>query len=252
MARSARDCALLLDAIAGYDRHDPTSVDDLGPVRAAAGLDRRLAGLRVGVLRTLWEALSPGVAAALEQALQDLRGIGLSTVDVVVPSWDAAVDAGTRILECEAAREHGELALERGDELLAEVRERLQRGMRVSAVDYVEAAWVGARLRHELRHLLTRLDVLVLPGRQRTAPRIDPDGRSLDPRPGLRCPLPLNVAGLPALAVPCGFDRRGLPIGLQLAGNRGHDALVVAVGHAFQQATDWHARRPPLDAHIAA
>jgi aspartyl-tRNA(Asn)/glutamyl-tRNA(Gln) amidotransferase subunit A len=228
MARSAADCALLLDAIS----HAATP---------------ELAGRpRVGVLRTLWDALAPDVGVALDAAVDELRALGASVGDVSIPSWDVAVDAGNRVLECEAAAEHGELAIAHGQELLGEIRERLEHGMRRPAVDYIGARRVGARLRRELRDVFTEVDVLVLPGRERTAPRVDADGRSLDPRPSLRCPLPLNVAGFPALAIPCGFDSNRLPIGMQLACGPGREALALAVAGAFEQVTDWHARRPPI------
>jgi aspartyl-tRNA(Asn)/glutamyl-tRNA(Gln) amidotransferase subunit A len=244
MARSARDCALLLDVIAGHDPDDPTSAPDHRYAPSTAALGRQVPGLRVGVLRALWEPLDADVAAAVDRALDELRGLGLPLADVEVSSWDDAVEAGNVLIRCEAAAAHRRMAHEHADELLPQVRERIEAGLATPALDYIEATRVAAGLRWELRRLLARVDVLALPSRERTAPRMDDVGRPLGPPIGLRHPLPMNVAGLPSLSLPCGFDAHGLPIGLQLSARAGEDAMLLAVGHAFQQITDWHTRRP--------
>lgn len=246
MTRSARDAALLLQVMAGPDPLDPTTVDVPVPDydRAAAVPVR---GLRVGVPRGyFWDLLAPAIAAAVEAALGELRRLGLEVEDVALPGWEEAVEACHVLIRCEAALEYRHVLAERPDELIPEVRERLEAGRAASAVEYVAARRAVDRLAFELRRLLGPLDLLALPGRGQTAPKMDASGRLLDPLHPRNYTAPLNPAGVPALTVPCGFDPEGLPIGIQLVGRHWAEGTLLAVAHAYQQATDWHRRRPPL------
>jgi aspartyl-tRNA(Asn)/glutamyl-tRNA(Gln) amidotransferase subunit A len=232
MARSARDCAVLLDVVAAGD-----------PVLAA--MPRDLAGTRIGLLRTAWdEPLADDVASSLTQAVDWFGTSGARLVDVDVEGWGAALEAGTVMLDYEAAAEFGQALYTHPEALLPDVRAKLEAGCLITEAAYLAARRTAGRFGAELREVLGRVDVLLLPARDRTAPRIDEVGRLLDPPSGLQFALPLNVAGLPALVVPCGFDRRGLPIGLQLVGRGGDDRTVLDVACAFQADTDWHTRRP--------
>jgi aspartyl-tRNA(Asn)/glutamyl-tRNA(Gln) amidotransferase subunit A len=246
MARSAHDCALLLGVIAGGDPADPTTpalpVPDY--VAALAGPVR---GLRVGVPRGyFWDALPADIAAAVSAALAALGRLGLAVEDVEIPEWPDAAEASKVLIRCEAAAEYRRVVTERAGDLIPEVRERLEAGLATSAADHVDALRAGGRVRAALARLFERVDILAIPGRDQTAPRMDAGGKLLDPLSPRNYSAPLNVAGVPALLVPCGFDRRGLPIGLQLAGRDWDEATLLRVGHAYQQATDWHLQRPKL------
>jgi aspartyl-tRNA(Asn)/glutamyl-tRNA(Gln) amidotransferase subunit A len=246
MARSAMDAALLLQAMAGHDPLDATSVDAAVPeyARQAAAPVR---GLRVGVPRGyLWDLLPPAIGGAVEAALGELRRLGLSIEDVFLPEWEAAAEASLVLIRCEAATEYRDVLAERPQDLIPEVRERLEAGARTSAVEYLEARRAADRFAHALRRLLSRLDLLVLPGRPQTAPRMDEGGRLLEPLSPRNYTAPLNHPGVPALTIPCGFDADGLPIGIQLVGRHWAEGTLLAVAHTYQQATDWHRRRPPL------
>ena len=248
MTRSAYDAALLLQVLAGHDPLDPTSVDVPVPdfAREAA---QSTAGLRVGVPRGfLWEQLAPEIGVPVEGALDALRRLGLSVEDVALPEWEAAADGGPILIRSEAATEYRRVLAERPEDLIPEVRERLDAGMRTSAVEYLEARRAGDRFAHALRRHFADLDVLALPGRPQTAPRMDESGRLLEPLSPRNYTVPLNYPGVPALTVPCGFDGQGLPIGIQLVGRHWAEGTLLAVAHAYQQATDWHRRRPPLAA----
>jgi aspartyl-tRNA(Asn)/glutamyl-tRNA(Gln) amidotransferase subunit A len=245
MTRSATDAALLLQALAGHDPLDPTSVDVPVPdfAREAA---RPPARLRVGVPRGfLWEALPSPIGAAVQAALDELRRLGLSVEDAALPEWEAAADASHVLIRSEAATEYRRTLAERPGDLIPEVRERLEAGMRTSAVEYLEARRAGDRFAHALRGLFDRLDVLALPGRPQTAPKMDESGRLLEPLSPRNYTAPLNYPGVPALTVPCGFDGDGLPIGIQLVGRHWAEGTLLAVAHAYQEVTDWHRRRPP-------
>jgi aspartyl-tRNA(Asn)/glutamyl-tRNA(Gln) amidotransferase subunit A len=246
MTRSALDAALLLQVLAGHDPLDPTSVDVPVPdyARETTGPVRRL---RVGVPRGyFWDLLAPAIGAAVEGALDELRRLGLSIEDVEIPEWEAAADASLVLIRSEAATEYRRVLMERPQDLIPEVRERLEAGVRTSAVEYIEARRAADRCAHALRRLLARVDFLALPGRAQTAPRMDPSGRLLEPLSPRNYTAPLNYPGVPALTVPCGFDAEGLPIGIQLVGSHWAESTLLNVAHAYQQATDWHRRRPPL------
>jgi aspartyl-tRNA(Asn)/glutamyl-tRNA(Gln) amidotransferase subunit A len=243
MARSAHDCALLLGVLAGADPLDATTVET--PVADyAAELTGPVRGLRVGVVRGyFWETLPADIGAAVTAALEALRRLGLAVEDVEIPEWPDAVEASKVLIRCEAAAEYRTVLKERAAELLPEVRERLEMGAATPAPDYVDALRAGARLRAGLRERFRRVDLLALPGRDQVAPRMDPSGRLLEPLSPRNFMSPLNVAGIPALTFPCGFDGQGLPIGLQLAGPAWSEAALLRVAHAFQQTSDWHTRR---------
>jgi aspartyl-tRNA(Asn)/glutamyl-tRNA(Gln) amidotransferase subunit A len=113
-----------------------------------------------------------------------------------------------------------------------------------TAPDYVRAKRIGTLFRHEYRRALRGVHLMILPGHERPAPRIDSHGRRLDPSTTLRFVVPMNVIGAPALTMPAGFVD-DLPISLQLAGAPGSESLLLAVAHAFQQMTSWHNQRPP-------
>jgi aspartyl-tRNA(Asn)/glutamyl-tRNA(Gln) amidotransferase subunit A len=245
MARSAMDAALLLQVLAGHDPLDRTSVDAPVP-DFARETARPVRGLRVAVPRGyLWDRIAPAIGAAVEAALEELRRLGLAVADVDLPGWEAAAEACAVLIRSEAATEHGHYLRGRPEDLIPEVRERLEAGVRTSAVEYIEARRAADRLGHALRRVLAEADVVALPGRPQTAPRMDGSGRLLEPLSPRNYTSPLNPPGVPALTFPCGFDREGLPIGIQLTGNHWTEGTLLAVAHAYQQVTDWHRRRPP-------
>jgi aspartyl-tRNA(Asn)/glutamyl-tRNA(Gln) amidotransferase subunit A len=246
MTRSALDAALLLQALAGHDPLDRTSVDVRVPDYAHE-IVRPVRGLRVGVPRGyLWDMLVPAIGAAVERALDELRRLGFRIEDVEIPEWDAAAEASYILIRSEAATEYREVLAGRPQSLLAEVRERLEAGTRTTAVEYIEARRASDRMAHALRRLYARVDLLALPGRAQTAPKMDEGGRLLEPLSPRNYTAPLNYPGVPALTIPCGFDPEGLPIGIQLTGSHWSEGQLLGVAHAYQQVTDWHRRRPAL------
>ncbi len=242
MARSAADCAHILEVIAGVDPNDPTS-EPFPPAPYVDGLDRTITGVRVGVVRSLWDGLSDVVAAPLYRATRALRHLGVELVDVEIGWWDEVVEAGELLVECEAAAEYGAILEVSATELLPEVSHRLRSGAATTAPDYVRARRIATQFRHQYRRALRDVHLLVLPGHHRTAPRIDAHGRRLDPSTSLRFTVPLNVIGAPALTMPAAFIGN-LPISIQLAGLHGSESLLLAVAHAYQQVTSWHNQTP--------
>jgi len=246
MARSAEDCALLLGGMAGYDAADPTSVDVPVPDYAAE-LAGTVRGLRVGVPRGyFWDGLPDDIAGAVTTALDQLAKLGLALEEIEIPEWPATVEAVLVIIRCQAAAEYRDLLRDRPADLIPQVRERLEAGVATPAPDYIQAWRTGHRLRRALARLFERFDLLALPARDQVAPLMDAAGKHSDRVSPKNFSSPLNVAGVPALVIPCGYSSEGLPIGFQLAGRAWEDSTVLRVAHAFQRATDWHTRRPLL------
>ncbi|NYD51967.1 aspartyl-tRNA(Asn)/glutamyl-tRNA(Gln) amidotransferase subunit A [Actinomadura luteofluorescens] len=246
IARSAEDCALLLDVIAGHDPQDPTSAIRGRVPDYASALDGSVRNLRIGVLRDLWAPLPPDMARAMDRGLLVVTTLCERIGDVAVATWDSAAEAGPVLVCCEAAAHHRALLEEHGAELLPQVRERLLVGLDTPATDYVEAQWTAGEVRRELNMLFEEIDVLVLPSRESTAPRMDPTGHRLDSDKGPRYSAPADIAGLPAITIPCGFDDNGLPIGLQLIGRAWGERSLLALAYQFQRETDWHRKHPGL------
>lgn len=246
MARTVEDCAWLLQALAGHDAADPAS--SRAPVADyVSGLGRDVRGLRIGVPRAyFFEGVHPEVERAFEEARATLGRLGARVEDVEIPSIHDA-PAFMVIMLAEAFAYH-ERDLRERPRLYGEVlREKLLAGGLLSGAEYVQAQRLRERLRAEMLDALRTVDVLATPTTPDAAPPfavvLDPDFPF--PRSNM---APFNLTGLPALALPCGFSARGLPLSLQIAGRPFDEATVLRVGHAYEQATDWHRRRPPAGA----
>jgi len=245
MARTVEDCALMLQALAGHDPADPASSRRESVPDYAAGLGSGVRGLRVGVPREyFFHDVKPEVADAFESAMGTLRRLGAEVRDVRIPSiW--AAPAFMVIMLTEAFAYHARDLRERPELYGEVVREKLMAGALFTGDEYVQAQRLRARLREDMHRVLGDVDVLATPTTPGTAPAFS---AVLDPNfPFARSNMaPFNMAGLPALALPCGFAPSGLPISLQLAGRPFDEATVLRAGHAYEQATEWHRRRPPI------
>ncbi|HUP36371.1 MAG TPA: amidase [Candidatus Limnocylindria bacterium] len=245
MARTVEDCALLLQALAGHDPADPASAREPVP-DYRAGLDGGVRGLRIGVPRDYFmDGVDPEVERAFSAALDVLRRLGAELSEVAIPSiWDTPAFMAIMLAEAFAYHERDlRTQPERYGEVL---REKLMTGALVTGAEYVQAQRLRARLAAEMAGVLQQVDLLATPSHPKPAPSFR---AALDPGlPFARSNMPpFNMAGLPALAVPCGFTASGLPLSLQLAGRAFDEATVLRAGHAYEQATDWKSRRPPVD-----
>jgi aspartyl-tRNA(Asn)/glutamyl-tRNA(Gln) amidotransferase subunit A len=274
---SAADCAQLLSAMAGFDPRDSTSLDrpaeDYTREIAASG-DRALAGLRIGLPREFFaEGMSEDVRAAIETALDEYRKLGASTVEVSLPNAKLAIPAYYVIAPAEASSNlsrfdgvrYGHRAAEyrnlpemyaksRAEGFGAEVKRRILVGTYVLSHGYYDAYYLQAQ---KLRRLIAQdfaaafrdCDVIAGPTSPTTAWAI---GEKADDPVQMYLSdiytIAVNLAGLPGLSHPCGFGAGGLPVGLQLVGDYFSEARLLAAAHRFQQASDWHLRRPPVAA----
>lgn len=254
MGRTCRDVAVLLQAMAGHDPGDPASVHTPG-VNYASSLDAGVEGLVVGVETTYFGRLmQPSVRGAFGYALSQLAEVGAKVEEVDIPSMDAALAAEVAILFPEAATFHKKHLDQRHEDYGEDVRRSLLSGRLYSAVDYVQAQRVRAVLKRELTKLFESVDVLATPTVIIEAPewetaRFLVEDEELDELNAfIRCTAPFNLAGNPALSVPCGFGEHGLPVGLQLIGRPFAEAEVLRAGQALETALGARQRRPPLTA----
>ncbi|MBI4637778.1 MAG: Asp-tRNA(Asn)/Glu-tRNA(Gln) amidotransferase subunit GatA [Candidatus Rokubacteria bacterium] len=270
LARDVADAAILLGAIAGHDPLDTTSV--LEPVSDyAAGLGGAVAGLRVGVPAEYFtEGMDPSVERAVRAAIELLRGLGIRTETVSLPTTAYALAAYYLIAPAEAssnlarydgvkyglrvpgARDLGDMyGRTRAAGFGAEVKRRIMLGTYALSAGYYEAYYGRAQrvrtlVRRDFEAAFTRVDLIVAP----TTPNVAfKHGEKEDPLAMYlndALTIPANLTGLPALSVPCGLSPEGLPIGLQFIGRAFDEATLLRAAAAYEQAAPWRARRPEL------
>ncbi len=252
MCRSAADCALMLGIIAGHDPNDPTSSMERVPdyVQALTG---DISGLRVGMLRASFlDSSGPEPRAAIETASATLASLGATVTDANCSTATLALGATGAVIGAEAFAYHREWLMTRWAEYSPTIRERLAVGAFFSGADYVDAMRARTMMRAEVDGLLSTVDVLLAPATPIAATPVGVDtvtlnGESQGVRPLLlRYTRFFNATGHPAASIPCGFTQNGLPIGLQIIGRRFDEATVLRVADAYQRATEWHLRRPPI------
>jgi aspartyl-tRNA(Asn)/glutamyl-tRNA(Gln) amidotransferase subunit A len=250
LARTVEDAALVLQAIAGPDPRDPTTLGQHVPSFTGA-LRRSVRGLRVGVPVDDYHRLAAeDVGAAFESALAVLRDLGLQVDEVRFPRPLDASAAQTAVIMSEAASVHDRWLRDRPEDYGDDVRGRLMRGQFVTAPRYLAAQRVRALVFDEVTGLLRSRAALVLPTTPCTAPLTTQEtmtlgGASRDVRDLLtRMTRLANLTGLPAITIPCGAGANGLPIGLQIVGRPMDEETVLAIAHAYEQATTWHTRHP--------
>jgi len=246
MARSAEDCAILLQAIAGYDAQDAGSIrQEIPDFRAALNPDIR--GMKIGVLRHYWEEdlpAHPDHAAALDEAIRVFGKLGAKIEDCRARPMMDGLDIKVIIAESEIFAIHQEQLIVRPGDFGRDFLGRILPACLFQAVDYVQALREHRRYMAEMKPLVEQYDVLLTCGFG-PAPRIDAH-RTINFWQRGNAFTPSNVARTPALVLPCGFSNNDLPLGLQLLARPSGDAQVLRAGHAYQLASDWHLRRPAL------
>ena len=268
MARSAEDCALLLNSMAGFDERDSTSLDRL-PEDYARDLDKPLTGLRIGLPKEFFGAgCDADVMAAVQTAIDEYRKLGATTVEVSLPNSHLSVPAYYVIAPAEAssnlsrfdgvrygyrAPEYGNLddmyMKSRAQGFGAEVKRRILIGTYVLSHGYYDAYYLQAQrirrlIANDFVEAFKQCDVIMGPTSPSTAFKLGE--KAADPVQMYLSDIytiAVNLAGLPGMSTPCGFAG-GLPVGLQLIGNYFAEAQLLNVAHRYQQATDWHRRLP--------
>ena len=244
MCRSAEDCGLVLAAIAGHDPDDPTSAD--APFQHQPN-GSSLRGVRVGwIAEDFQKNGEPEVEPLYQNALEALAGLGAQVSEAKLPDFPYGTVAGTIISAEGAAAFDTLIASGRVKELVdARQQKGLAGGMEVKAPDYIRAMRIRRLMQEALAELFRDFDVLAAPSLLFVANPMEADLNTVF-RGGSGIGAAGNLAGLPGLGVPMGFGKGNLPVGLSFVGRAFDEATVLRVGGAYQQATDWHRRRPPL------
>ena len=244
MARSVADVARLFAVLAAYDPLDPLS-RDLPLDNFLPRLDDGIEGVRIGLARNFFfEDVDGEVEAAVRAGAATLESLGAQLVDVTLPGAETAQRWTTVMAYADACAYHRE-RLDAGPGALSQaVYERMIMGREFSAVDYAEAMRGREAWRRALAQVFETVDILLAPTTPLPAPPIA-DDRSLHraTQAATRFTYGGALASIPGLSVPCGFSAAGLPIGMMLEAAWGAEPLLLRVGHAYQQATDWHRRR---------
>ncbi|MFI5267483.1 MAG: amidase [Chloroflexota bacterium] len=252
--RTVADATLGLDVVAGYDPRDPASVAQAAPGYSAR-LSPAIAGLRVGILPNFLAdaAVTPPVRQAFDVTVDVLRRLGAKIVELDVPELRYAAMTSMLTSSAEASANNVEWLRERPGDFVTTVRRRLASGLSITASEYLTVQRARYRIREAMREVYQRVDVVASPTTNRVAPKIDEGSTGSGDetfRPSynqsniLRFP---SMLGLPGCSVPCGADLAGLPIGAQLVARWFADQSVLNLALAYEGATDWHKRRPPLD-----
>jgi len=246
MCRTVADAAVMLQVIAGYDPGDTTSVDTPVPDYAAA-IGAKTSSWRLGVPRALFfDKLDGEIAKAIEAAIAVLRGLAAEVRDVTLP----AVAELPSIVGPEMYAYHLPYFSRTPGLYQPATRKRLERAKDIPAATYVQARREVERLRRVVGGVFSAVDLLITPTTRILPYEIEEalkrDNEEISPVPALSNTGPFNVFGLPTISVPCGFAQGALPVGLQITGPAWGEAKVLALAHAYEQATEWHRRRPQV------
>jgi len=252
MCRSAEDCGLVLQGIAGSDSNDPSSAGK--SFYYTPQYARQFSDLKVGFSSSDPGWADPAARPAFDAAMQQVRAIGVQMVEVSLPDLPYGTLADV-VIGAEEASVFEDLITSGKVNDLADASQAagLRANLAIPALEYLKAMRIRSLLKQKFRELFADIDAIVAPSRYGVAPKVaDPlDGPDLIPVPlpptrGMRSLIPAgNLAGIPALSVPCGFAGN-LPVGLQFVGPAFTENTLLALGREFQTRTDWHKRRPPL------
>jgi aspartyl-tRNA(Asn)/glutamyl-tRNA(Gln) amidotransferase subunit A len=254
LTRSAMDAAIVLNAIAGHDPQDELSVrHPVHDYRSQAG--QELTGLRVGLPREFFfDDLDEEIEAAVRAASVTLQQLGVRLEEVSLPHLPNSEIASTQLTYAEATSFHQSAGYfpARAADYAPDVCGRLEEGAHILATDYIRAMAVRRLMRMDFHQALTQVDAILAPTVMTPAPMIDQqtvtiNSREISARLALiRLTRPSNLTGLPAITIPCGLTREGLPIGLQLIGRPFEEGTVLQLAHGFEAATAWHRQHPPI------
>jgi len=246
IARTVADTAIILQAIAGFDTTDKASVDT--PIEDyLTGLEKPASPLRIGIPRKFFfDDLDPEIESAITHALSGLASMGVELRDLAL-----SVPVDRTLQSAESYAVHADFVASRAAEYQPETLRRIRTGQNVSPETMLECRRELDRCRHDIAALFEKVDLLVTPTTPIAAPSIaelkqNPDLLRPKELMLLRNTRPINVWGLPAISIPCGFTSAGLPIGLQIVGPHWGETRILRLAHAYEQATAWHRRAPKL------
>ncbi len=252
MTKTVEDAAIMLNVIAGFDPEDPASID-LPIPDCTRSLRKSVSHLCLGVpTNYFFERIDPEVEGAFRESIEVLRRLGVKIREIEIPHLEHTMGAEFTIIAAEATAYH-EKSLRRKAELYdPEVRMYLELGELLPSRYYLKAQRVRGLIKTAIEKALKSVDLLVTPTSPVAPARLGQREFSFEGVKEsvlyayVRNCCPFNLAGIPAVSIPCGFTHENLPIGLQIAGKALDEARVLRVANAYESATDWHLRRPPI------
>ena len=248
MARRVADVALLLQCIAGYDAHDPYSMD-VSVEDYLASLDMGVRDWRVAVAAGdfFTQVTDAEVLLAMEEAGNTFTQLGARVEAVEITGMRDAAMANGIMTTSDAAGYHRDRLADHPEKFGEDVRQRLQTGAAYTSTDYVMARRQQSLMHHQFTSFFDDYDILLTPTTPVPAPPIEGPDAIETARLLTRFTAPFNLTGLPALSLPCGFTSSGLPIGLQIVSRPWAEAAVLRAAQAFEGATEWRLRQPQLN-----
>lgn len=250
MCRTAADCALMMNAMAGYDPADPASYDRSMPDYTSE-LGRGLKDVKVGIPKHyFFDNVDEEIKTAVHKAIAKIEAEGADVKEISMPWVGRGRAVNVAVLLPEAAAVHRAKLAEHGDLYSPAVRHRLEAGLGISAVDYIHAQRARAMFGHQMAEAMRDIDVLITP----TVPIKTPTLAETTPQPGSPAPVSggefpnftgvFDATGQPSISLNCGFTSDGMPIGMMISGKAYSDATVLGVAHAYQMVTNWHEKVP--------
>jgi aspartyl-tRNA(Asn)/glutamyl-tRNA(Gln) amidotransferase subunit A len=247
MARTTMDVALILQAIAHYDPRD-FYCQKFPPVYYPSAIEEKCSGLRLGTPLDFWKEVDGDIERVAGLALTTLGGMTSGVQETKLSS-----DVDRTLVRCEPYLYHQKHLPAHEGQYHPETLRRIRSGSDVSAAQYAEAYRDQLRQRRDVLDIFEHVDLLVTP----TTPAATPSFAELEAVPDqlrakelrmLRNTRPFNVLGLPCISIPCGLSKSGLPVGLQIIGAPGAEGMVLSLAHAYERQTEWHKRRPAIQA----
>ena len=261
MCRYVHDVALMMNTLAGYDPRDVHSENQPVP-DYTEGLDQPISGRRAGIPKQhFFDNLDPEVERIVGDAIRVLEGLGVELVELDLPSAEAGHEVTLTLLMAEAGQFHQQRLAAQRDDYGVDVRELLEKGLALSATDYIRAVRMQETVKREFVQAFEEVDCILSPTAPVPAPLrsthdLSGGSKSNRIRPRLtRNTRLFNVLGLPSISVPCGFaqvensdNEEGLPVGLQISGPWWSEKTLLHIAHAYERATSWHTKRVKREA----
>jgi amidase len=252
MARSAADCAAVLQVIAGWDAQDPTSLDVPVPDYMAE-IGKSVRDMRIGIDRSFaFDGIDPQVVDALEGALEVFIKLGARVVEVTLPEYDALVNAWVRMCAIETAVAHRDTYPARADDYGRDLAQLIDEGRATTGMQAAEGHHLRIAFSAAFETMFGDMDCMLCPTMPTPTPSLadmadygaDPDVLGAI----MRFTAPFDFSGSPTVTLPSGFDSAGMPLSMQIVGPKLGEAAIIRAAHAYQSATDWHARHPNMGA----